>query len=480
MLRRFYAPGPDREVAGVDAQAEILGLAVALLDLLWIHPLLSLLGSTRPDGQPRVALWPLVLLVLLARGVVWALERRRAGAAIYNVVVGVAALASIGAVLWLEFYAAEPITGPGGLLAGLRAQGLIAVLLAGLLLWWRTLQGEVLELGRVYTRFRSILLTYLVYAGIAWLWHAPALTPVLTRDSFGVFLAGLSAFALARSRMEGDRSHQLLSTRWFVFSLSLIAVVLALGLLIGSLFAGDVMTALFNPLLTAVGLLGVVLVFVVEAITWVLFMLINFLFGWIHLTPAQSSQLPVPPESLGSQAQRLLDSQPTQAGIDPRVFGFLGGLLALVIFALILRAVLGSAQRRRRTLAEGERESLLDWKAVLASLRRQSPAAVRPPDPLDALARLAAYRHTVRVRRAYRAALARAEARHLTRLPAQTADEVLPALEGVFPTARAPLRTLTATYDRTRYTATPAGEADAAAAEAALQAIEAAAREGET
>src|SRR5262249_7279404 len=111
------------------------------------------------------------------------------------------------------------------------------------------------------------------------------------------------------------------------------------------------------------------------------------------------------------------------------------------------------------------------WRAVLDSLRLAA-APTPPPDPLLALARASAYRYTVRVRQIYREALARAAAQEVRRLPAQTADEVLPAMQRVFPQARDPLGDLTAIYDATRYTQTPATPADAAAAERALHALD--------
>jgi hypothetical protein len=46
-------------------------------------------------------------------------------------------------------------------------------------------------------------------------------------------------------------------------------------------------------------------------------------------------------------------------------------------------------------------------------------------------------------------------------------------LQGAFPAARDPLRDLTALYDATRYTATPATAAAAEAAEAAARALDA-------
>ena len=48
---------------------------------------------------------------------------------------------------------------------------------------------------------------------MVWLANAAFMSAVLTRDLFGVFLAGLTAMALARGRMEGDARRHELGTR---------------------------------------------------------------------------------------------------------------------------------------------------------------------------------------------------------------------------------------------------------------------------
>jgi hypothetical protein len=469
--------GPPREVAGIDREAELIGLAVTLLDVLALHPLLALIAGPGGDGMARAALWPLVALAGLARAVVWLLEQRRASATVYTAVTALAGLGSLAALVWVEFYAG-PGAGWDALLRDLQhfsvtGLGLIALVLLGGYIWWRSLRGDAPALGAIYTRFERIVVAYVAYALITWVAAARFMQPVFTRDLFLVFLTALWALALARSRMEGARSRQHLGTRWFVFSLGLIAAILAAGMLVAGLFARDVADALFGPLWTLVQWIGVAVVAILAALTFLISSLLEFFFGFLRNLPrAPATPTPTPGPAGGSVIDRLREQAPGGPLADTTLFAVIGIIVLLILALWAARAVLGSAQRRRHSLGAGERESLFNWGALLGSLQRARPAPGPEADSLRDLAGNPAYRYTVRVRRAYRRALARAAAHEVARAPAQTADEVLPALQGAFPAARDPLRDLTALYDATRYTATPATAAAAEAAEAAARALD--------
>ncbi|HUS14590.1 MAG TPA: DUF4129 domain-containing protein [Chloroflexia bacterium] len=469
------APDARNEVAGVDPAAELLGLAVTILDVLALHPLLSLLGGPAADGTAQVALWPFIALALLARAVVWGLEQRGVRGPGYTAVIGAAGLASITALVGLVLLPSYTestsfltvLTRPGGI--GL---GLLSTVLAGGFIWWRSLRGGAPGVAVVYGRFERIMGLYLGYVFIAWLGRAGFLTPVFTRDLFAVFLVGLWAMALARSRLEGERSHQVLSLRWFVFSLGLIGGVLGVGLLFAGLFSQDLVAALFAPVSAAAQLLGLVTVLTAQAFAYMVFIALAFLLAGVRMgsPPTQPVVLP-----LGPPRDPLVDDLLAQAakrfGLDETALQMIGGLIILAVFAWLAWRVLGSAQHRRRALGGGTRESLLDWGALWGGLVPHRAARPQEADPLLALTGNPAYRYTVRVRQAYRRALAVAAGQGVNRLPYQTADEVLPALQGALPTGRDPLASLTAVYDATRYTATPATAADAMAAEQALAAL---------
>jgi uncharacterized protein DUF4129 len=471
-------PAARREVAGIDRETELIGLAVTLLDVLALHPLLALIAGPDAGGTARAPLWPLVALAVLARGVIWLLEQRRADRTVYTAVTALAGLGSLAALVWVEFYAA-PGAGWAALVRDLQQLGLsglrlIVLIVLGGFIWWRSLRGDAPALGAIYTRFERIVVAYVAYALITWVSAATFMQPVFTRDLFLVFLVALWAFALARSRMEGGRSRQQLGTRWFVFSLSLIGAILAAGMLVAGLFAPGVAAALFGPLSTLVQWIGVVVVGALAVLTFVISSLLEFFFGFLRSLPrGPATPTPTPAPPAGSIIDRLREQAPGGPLADTTLFTVIGVIVLVILALWAARAVLGSAQRRRHSLGAGERESLFQWGAVLDSLHRPRRGSEPEADSLRDLAGNPAYRYTVRVRRAYRRALARAAAHDVTRAPAQTADEVLPALQGAFPTARDPLRNLTALYDATRYTATPATAADAEAAEAAARALEA-------
>jgi hypothetical protein len=466
---------------GPDAQIELIGLAVMLLDLCAIHPLLALIAGPATDGGARLPLWPLVALALAARGVVWGLERRDASPRAYRAVTTGAALLSLAAALWLALGPGRPpdadalgafvrdLTRPAG--AGPAAAGFI---LAGLYIWRQALMGVAPTLGKIYTRFERILPAFLLYLAVAWLAGAAFMSAVLTRDLFGVFLAGLTAMALARGRMEGDARRHELGTRWILTSVAIVGAILGLGLLAGGLFGAGLTEALFGPLWVAVQLIGVVVVGAIYLVVTSFFLLLEFLFGWLR-TPGDKPPPPPPAPAVDIQKYlQQLAEHDTAARADYAWLGFVGVAIVAIILLLVARAALRSAQRRRHDLGGGQRESLLDWAALVRSLQPQrAGGAAALPDPLLLLARDPAYRHTVRIRRAYRAALARGAARGVARLPSQTASEALPALQGALPAARDPLATLTHLYDATRYTATPAAPEDAEAAERAVRALDA-------
>ena len=314
---------------------------------------------------------------------------------------------------------------------------------------------------------------FLLYLVVAWFANAAFMGPVLTRDLFGVFLVSLSAMALARGRMEGDHRRHALGLAGSLTSMVIVGAILGLGLAAGGLFGAGLTEALFGPLWVAVQVIGVLVAGVIYGVVGVFLSLLEFLFGWLR-SPGDKPPPPPPQPTVDIQKYlQQLAEHDTVARADYAWLGYVGAAVVALILLLVARAALRNATRRRHDLGGGQRESLLDWAALLRSLQPQRAAGgASPPDPLLALARDPAYRHTVRIRLAYRAALARGAAHGVRRLPAQTADEALPALQGALPAARDPLAELTRLYDATRYTATPAPPEVADAAERAARAID--------
>lgn len=353
--------------------------------------------------------------------------------------------------------------------AALAAFGL---LLAGGYIWRWALDDHIIEIDRVYNRFALIVGTYLAYLPLAWLFGAAFLPTVIIGDAFWVFVVGLGAIALARSRLEAASHRQSLGGRWFLLALGVIAGLLALGLLIGTGFSHEVGEALFAPVLGAAEAVGLLVVLIVGAIGSLAALVFQLLFGWVPQAkpPPPPTVTPQDPAAGFADLAHKIEAAPHPD--NSFLVGALGLAVLALIVGLIIYRVLRDARARQRTLESGERESIFDWAAVLQSLRRARPAqGVAVRDSLLALEGDPAYRYTMRVRRAYRRALARGAAVGMMRLPAQTPDEVLPTLQRAFPAARAPLAHLTALYNATRYTATPADAATAEAAERDLAAL---------
>ncbi|MGI8586820.1 MAG: DUF4129 domain-containing protein [Chloroflexia bacterium] len=472
----------EAETGGAETQAELLGLACTLLAILWVHPLLALLGGTNGDGTPRMSVWPFVGLALFARGMVWLLERIRVGDLTYRAAAGLSALASLPVLAWLELYTSYRASDPGGLNAISRDLGnvgnvivpLALVALVAAFIWRQTLSGAVPELGDLTDRALFLILSFGAYVALGWLAHAPYIAPVITRDLFLIFIVGLFALALSRSRLEAGRSRQMLGIRWFVFSLGLISIVLALGVLVSSIFDKSLSSALFGPLLAVVQGIGALVVGIVEIISTVAVFLLSLLGNLLPAAKQQDREPKTGPGlSMSKAAQELVDRIKYNFTVDPALLTTVGGVVVLVILLLVARRVLGSAQRRRSSLGGGERESLLDWGQIFGSFGQAVRGRATPHDPLLALMSDPAYRYTVRVRQAYRRALEISAGRGIVRLPAQTASEVLPALQSVLPEGRDALRRITGLYDAVRYTARPAGPEAAEAAEQAVAALEA-------
>ncbi len=476
---RTALPTVAIEVAGVDPQRELLGLASTLLDLLWLHPLLVLSAGPGPDGAPRLALWPLVALAVAARSWVAAWERRggvRGPVLVLTAVVVVVSLAGLIALTLGLPYLSAGLGDWDGFSSALRGALLLPALAtgaAGGFLWWRTVSGHAYGVVELYNRFGLIIVSYFVYFAIGWLTNSTYATVVLVRDMFGVFLVGLSALTLARSRMEAGQSRSQLGTGWLLSLLAGTGVILAIGLLFGSLLGGDIAAALLTPLLGVLQAVGFVLFVIAQVLAFLAAGLFELLLGWMgRVPPPPPTPTPTPVAGQGNPWEELRGQAAQSPAGNPILLAVIGTLVVALVLFWLVRKVLQSADRRRRLLGGGERESLFNWRAALDSLANLMPTRPVPePDSLLALAANPAYRHTVRVRRAYRRTLAQAAALGTARRPAQTARDVLPALQSALPTARAPLAQLTDLYTATRYTTTPATPAEADAAEAAANAV---------
>ncbi|HEX9372037.1 MAG TPA: DUF4129 domain-containing protein, partial [Roseiflexaceae bacterium] len=251
-----------------------------------------------------------------------------------------------------------------------------------------------------------------------------------------------------------------------------IALVLALGLLVGSLVgdeAAAVVRLLWQGLVLIVALILAPFFYLAAAIVERLLRLLNLeqLLNDLNFQPPQ-------PPAEGSAATDLLAIFPAWAQALIRAFFAL--LPILVVVGLIL---LARRRARRAASADEERESLWSWGGLAADLRGllSNFGAPRRAEGLrDALARLRGADPATRVRRSYIRLLLLGQAHERPRAAPQTPREYAPAASAMLPAASQPIEALTDTYERARYHPQSLGAADATAAEQAWAAIDRAGR----
>jgi hypothetical protein len=278
-----------------------------------------------------------------------------------------------------------------------------------------------------------------------------------------VFLtAGMAALALAgleRSRDAGGRvaSVQPRVSRYWLGSVALvIAGVLGLGLLLGALIAPETVAQAIGLLAPVIDLLARVLLAVLYAAVYVLFLVLSPLIDWLR-TLFANLQPPEPLEAFASAQpiSPLLVEQAAEldaALVEPFRWGVIVVVIvaAAVIFALALRFF----RAPESSDVEETRESILSrtlldaqLRALWAKLRGQIGAETRP-DFLG-LAGESPARRQVRAR--YQAFLATMAARHQPRPPGATPAAYAAQLNDLAGEETASVETLTALYVAVRY-----------------------------
>jgi hypothetical protein len=286
------------------------------------------------------------------------------------------------------------------------------------------------------------------------------------------FAVGLLTIALAGAIDEQDVGLHRLGWRGLLIVCGAIAAVLALGVLIGSLFGRDV-ALIVGALLRA---LAVILVLILAPLVWLIVTLLDGLFNatglsqWLqrvsNRTPIDLSYTPPAGEDLAIF--------PPWLGAAIRIF------FALLPVVLMLGLLLLARSRARRGSAEDEeRESLWSWGGLAEDLRGllgnwRQPR--RDGGLRAALARLRGGDPASRIRRSYIRLLLLGEAHERPRPAPQTPREYAPTAGAMLPAASQPVDALTGAYERARYNPDGVAEAEAEAAEQAWAAIEQAER----
>jgi hypothetical protein len=278
-----------------------------------------------------------------------------------------------------------------------------------------------------------------------------------------LFLAcGLAALALERvsralheqKRITGTRPH--VDSYWLLIALSIIAVILLTGLLVGQAIAPGAIARGLNWLwpLWAFG---------IRAFLFVVLVLAYLFFGLIEALPIDI------PDRLSTLFTRFVqwlsqllalvsggDRAEQAQKISPVLYDVSRVFIVIIIISIIVIVVLLALKQRRRgtTRAGGVleiRSSILSWGLIRSQLRnlfRRRRKAQRPPlflvldlpdDPRQI------------VRRFYQAVLARAMDLGAPRPKGQTPDTYLRTLLRLCPGERESLETLTLVYEIARY-----------------------------
>jgi MFS family permease len=289
-----------------------------------------------------------------------------------------------------------------------------------------------------------------------------ASTEVLT-----FFAVGLMTIAVASASEDRDADLRRLGWRGMLILCGAVALVLGLGVLVESLFGGEiaqVVSLLWQGVVLIIALIFVPLLLLLVTL---LERLIDFAYlnqllrQWAQQLQQQQNQQR--PSAVGE----------TLALFPPWLEAVLRIFIALLPILLILGLLL--LVRRRRRATDEERESLLSWGSLADDLRGLLAHMRKPRRDgglRAALARLRGGDPIHRIRRSYIRLLLLGEARGQPRAAPQTPHEYTSAASAMLPSAAQPLDTLTGAYERARYFPAGATDADAEAAERAWAAIE--------
>lgn len=391
------------------------------------------------------------------------------------------ALLAVGALLALWMVKGQ-VSGDYGL--GAWGQGLDALLsldhplngrayvtlLCSLYVAWRgsvLLAHDSVTLRELFGRASLAMLLLLGLASLVLSAETALLTATLQVLAF--FAVGLIVLALGSASAEHDTQLRQVDWRGLLMLCGTIALVLALGMALLSLF-GTQAAQIIGLFARAITLL---LTIILAPLVFVLISALEWLFRIL--------QVP----SLAEAIRELMQPPPDQQQPDyvpPQIMPdwmramlqiFLAALPVLLLGALILIA---RRNARRRIGGDEERESLWSWSGLADDLRALLGRLRNPFGGAEglraALARLAGADPASRIRRSYIRLLLAGEAHERPRTPPQTPREYEPTADTMIPTAARPIATLTGAYERARYHPTTTTDADADAAERAWNEID--------
>jgi hypothetical protein len=343
-------------------------------------------------------------------------------------------------------------------------------LLAGLYCFWR---GTRLTLHDTYTlhrlfRFASAALLLIVGLGFVGGRLGAEITAMAVDEVLVFFVVGLITIARASATEQRDAGLARLGWRGVATLLGAVALVMVLGLLIGSVFFEQIATVgkffVAGVLLLFMLALSPFLLLIATALSW--------LFDQFDLAGRLGGFRP----SAGIEAiQALQEQAEVQGNLPPWLVLIVQVLCGLVPVLLLLTLMLLARRRRLRRLnSDEERESLWSWGNLADDLRRlfDRRPATRIPGLRELLASLRGDDPASRIRRSYVRLLLLGEERQRPRAPQQTPREYAPIAGELGAGASAAALALTEAYERARYRPAGASPDDADAAERAWGEIE--------
>lgn len=342
-----------------------------------------------------------------------------------------------------------------------------------LFLFWRGVRLGVLDPGVIAGLVSRGALIFLVSLLLRPLFNPTAPAGGLGGYVLGFLCAALIALALARAVEAQAAGTMRLGWRWLATLAGAIGGVLALSVALSALLGGadalELARNLIRLIILPFALIGGAIAYLfLITIGEPLARLIQALLANLQLLPEPAQQ----PDEAGQELGDMPAFEAIEQLAEAATFALaLIPLVVLIIAILVLRS-----RRRPRPAGDEERESLGvagnlagDLRDLLGRLR--NPFARRLTGLRAALAALQGDDPTTRVRRAYVRLLIALEQRNRPRPPARTPAEFAPtAGDGIG--LQESVGTMTTAYERARYNPSGASAADAAAAEAALQAFQ--------
>lgn len=494
MLSRT-SPSPEGRVGGGGSLAWALAALVAAMRAAWMWPWLLVLGAWLAPtyGEPLLPLWSFFALLLGGRAAAQIALHRTVTTRQARVWMAVLGPVVLLALLWWQY--GRPLapwdlawlqaaTGSREVWAREVPPAVIAFAVAAGL-WLR----GVMDAGHIagHDEIVSGFVTGSAAFALLLLGSPLANTPLPDGTQFWLVifvLAAMAALALAsieRSLYAGsvEAPQRLRINRYWLASVGLVmAAVVVLGLLLGALVAPDAVVSALAVLTPVVDLLGQVLLAVIYAVVYMLFLVLSPLIEWLrallaNMQPPESLVEPQPFQPLSPLLMDQTTALPAEAVEPLRWVTTLAVLLAVgVILALALRFM----RVRDEEAADETRESILSrsllraqWQALMDRLRRggagEDGARFVALDGEEAARR--------RIRAAYQRFLATMIEREHPRPPGATPDVYRAAVEADTPEQAAALETLTAAYVEVRYGSRVPDAAAMAGAEAAAQSLKA-------